>query len=740
MKSISIFTLLLLATISSFAQSITILAARNLGVGATVTIKGIVTNGGELGSIRYIQDCTAGIAAYGSTLNSVNRGDSIQITGVLKNYNQLLEIDPVSSFTVLSTGNTLPSPELVVPDSLIEAREGELVRINNATFTTTPGGTFSSNSSYNFTANGQTSVIYVRSNHPLIGSIIPMGPVALVGIVSQFSYTSATSGYQLLCRDTNDIITNNAIMINSLISETNISQDSITIQWTTNLPGTTALNYGGTPNLGTSISDTNATTSHQITLTGLTPSQLVYVRAFSVAGSDTAFANIRPFITQSASSGSVISYFNHPVDHSVSSGTDAIFLSNAIDDTLIAYINRAKTSIDFSIYNFDDSGISSIASALNAAYNRGVVVRVIFDGSANNAGIQNIVSGIKKIGSFQGADYTIMHNKFVVIDANHSDPNVPIVWTGSTNLTDGQINLDPNSVIIIQDKSLAITYTLEFNEMFGSETAIPDMANAKFGIFKTDNTPHKFIINGKAVECYFSPSDGTNDKLLNTIADAQHNINVATMLITRTDIAYAFQDAVNNNTVDLNILVNHENDCNTTVWSILSTLIGNDLQDDRDFAGIMHHKFMIVDEGTNSSPTLFVGTHNWSNAANNSNDENTLIFKDNQELANIYYQAFKYRFDICKYASIDESDVKNRMKCYPNPSDGLLQIDFNSQKSETIQIEIMDLSGRMIKNETRLAQVGNNTYSLQTNELSKGSYLLQMIANGTKYAQLIIIN
>jgi phosphatidylserine/phosphatidylglycerophosphate/cardiolipin synthase-like enzyme len=740
MKSISIFTLLLLATISSFAQSITILAARNLGVGATVTIKGIVTNGGELGSIRYIQDCTAGIAAYGSTLNSVNRGDSIQITGVLKNYNQLLEIDPVSSFTVLSTGNTLPSPELVVPDSLIEAREGELVRINNATFTTTPGGTFSSNSSYNFTANGQTSVIYVRSNHPLIGSIIPMGPVALVGIVSQFSYTSATSGYQLLCRDTNDIITNNAIMINSLISETNISQDSITIQWTTNLPGTTALNYGGTPNLGTSISDTNATTSHQITLTGLTPSQLVYVRAFSVAGSDTAFANIRPFITQSTSSGSVISYFNHPVDHSVSSGTDAIFLSNAIDDTLIAYINRAKTSIDFSIYNFDDSGISSIASALNAAYNRGVVVRVIFDGSANNAGIQNIVSGIKKIGSFQGADYTIMHNKFVVIDANHSDPNVPIVWTGSTNLTDGQINLDPNSVIIIQDKSLAITYTLEFNEMFGSETAIPDMANAKFGIFKTDNTPHKFIINGKAVECYFSPSDGTNDKLLNTIADAQHNINVATMLITRTDIAYAFQDAVNNNTVDLNILVNHENDCNTTVWSILSTLIGNDLQDDRDFAGIMHHKFMIVDEGTNSSPTLFVGTHNWSNAANNSNDENTLIFKDNQELANIYYQAFKYRFDICKYASIDESDVKNRMKCYPNPSDGLLQIDFNSQKSETIQIEIMDLSGRMIKNETRLAQVGNNTYSLQTNELSKGSYLLQMIANGTKYAQLIIIN
>ena len=57
-----------------------------------------------------------------------------------------------------------------------------------------------------------------------------------------------------------------------------------------------------------------------------------------------------------------------------------------------------------------------------------------------------------------------MHNKFVVFDANSSDPDKPIVWTGATNFTDGQINTDPNNVIIVQDQSLAKTFQLEFKE------------------------------------------------------------------------------------------------------------------------------------------------------------------------------------------------------------------------------------------------------------------------------------
>jgi phosphatidylserine/phosphatidylglycerophosphate/cardiolipin synthase-like enzyme len=737
-QKLLLFIMMLLASSYGYSQ-ISIAAARAQGAGATVTIKGIVTNGSELGSIRYLQDTTAGVAAYSSSLANVNRGDSVLLTGTLKDYNQLLEMDPVSSVTVLSTGNALPTPEVIVPDSLNENHEGELVRINGATFTTNPGGTFSSNTSYNFTANGQTSSIYVRSNHPLIGTIIPMGMVDIIGITSQYSYTSPTSGYQLLCRDTNDIIMNNSIAITSTLGVSNISQTGLTISWSTNVSGTSELMYGDTPTLGNTASASGSGTSHSVSITGLTASELTYVKAFSVDGTDTAFSNVKTTITQSASTGNVITYFNTPVDNSVSTGTDAVYLQNAIDDTLIAYINRAKSTIDFTMYNFTESGISSVSSALNAAYSRGVTVRMIFDGSAGNTGVQNVVAGVKKVGSPTSSNYGIMHNKFIVIDAYDTDPNVPLVWTGSTNLTDGQINTDPNSVVIVQDKSLAIAYTLEFNEMFGSTTAIPDMNNIKFGPDKMDNTPHKFIIGGKDVDCYFSPSDGTNDKILSVIDNADDNISIATMLITRSDIAYALQDAVNNNSVDLKVLVNNESGCSSTVWALLKSLIGNDLVEDNIGAGIMHHKFMIADEGTTSNPTLLVGSHNWSNAANNKNDENTLIFYDNAELTNVYYQFFKYRFDQ-NYVGIAETGFANKVALYPNPSQGQFTIELNTEHADNYQINIYDLSGKIVMTENQSANAGSNNLTINANELAKGTYVLQMInKEGKRFVNTLVI-
>ncbi len=739
MKQKLLILAMLFASFYGFSQTISIKAARTQGDGATVTIKGIVTNGDELGTIRYIQDTTGGLALYSTSLANVNRGDSLEVTGTLVNYKELIEMNPVSSFTILSSNNPLPTPEVIVPDSLNENRESELVEIKNALFTSNPGGTFSSNTSYNFIASGQTSSIYVRSNHPLIGTIIPSGKVNLIGLVSQYSNSSPTSGYQLLCRDTNDIINSSAISIVSSVEMDSISTTGFAIDWLTDNAGTTEIYYGSTPALGNHQSISTTNTHHHIRIGGATASELFYIQAFSVLGTDTAFAPIRTFITESNSSGNVIVYFNTPTDHSVSTGVNAITLPNAIDDTLIAYINRAQSSIDFTMYNFTENGISSVSTALNNAYARGVTVRVVFDGSAGNTGIQSLVSGIKKVSSPTGATYGIMHNKFIVIDAYDSNPNVPLVWTGSTNITKGQINTDANSVIIVQDKSLAIAYTLEFNEMFGSSTATPNYNNSRFGPNKSNNTPHKFIIGGKMVECYFSPSDGTNDKILSTIGQADNNIRIATMLITRSDIGYALQDAVNNRNVDLKVLVNNESGCSVTVWNILSSLIGNNLREDKLQSGIMHHKYMIVDEGTNSDPTLLVGSHNWSNAANNKNDENTLVFYNDETLANIYYQNFKYRFDH-NYVGIAENGFAQSISCYPNPSNGQFTVEMNVKNASGLTINIYDLSGRKVMSSIESAQAGNNIITINASSLSAGTYVMQMINDeGKRFVNTLII-
>lgn len=718
-------TLIALATTNLFGQAISIDSARSLPVGTVVTVKGVVTNGSELGVIRYLEDGTAGIAAYSSTLTAnVHRGDSITVTGTLKNYNQLLELDPVASLTVTSTGNTLPTPQVITPSQMDESYEGELVRINSLTFTTNPGGTFASNTSYNFTSGGQTGVIYVRSGHPLIGQVVPSGAVDVVGITSQFHYSSPTSGYQLLPRDTNDIIFTSGIMVTSKVGVTGISQTGFTIDWTTSANGTTELFYGSTPALGNHASSAGTTASHTYSFSSLTPAQLVYVRAFSVAGTDTAFAPITPFITQSSSTGNMKVYFNTPVDNSVSSGTNAIFLNQLIDDTLIAYINRAQSSIDFTMYNFNNTGLSNISAALNDAYSRGVTVRVIFDGTANNDGVQSLVSGIKKIGSPTSASYGIMHNKFIIFDAYATNQNVPIVWTGATNMTDGQVNLDANNVIIVQDKSLAIAYTLEFNEMFGSETAIPSLTESKFGPFKSDNTPHDFIIDGKTVKCYFSPTDGTNAKLIETIQSANTNISIATMLITRSDLDYALQAAINSG-VDTRIVVNAEGDCTPAVWANLKALLGNKLVDDATVPGIMHNKYMIVDEGTTSDPVLWTGSHNWSNAANNTNDENTLVIHD-ATIANIYYQNFKYKYSQLTQAINETNQNISSMKLYPNPASNVVNMEFESKANSNAEVIIYDVNGKIINTSNSTISVGNNKIQVNVASQPSGFYFVQI--------------
>ena len=70
MKAIkySLLGLLLNACIVVQAQTDILDARINYSVGQVVTVTGIVTSGADLGSVRYLQDATAGIALYlGST-------------------------------------------------------------------------------------------------------------------------------------------------------------------------------------------------------------------------------------------------------------------------------------------------------------------------------------------------------------------------------------------------------------------------------------------------------------------------------------------------------------------------------------------------------------------------------------------------------------------------------------------------------------------------------------------------
>jgi phosphatidylserine/phosphatidylglycerophosphate/cardiolipin synthase-like enzyme len=723
---------------SAFSQA-NIAEARTYAVGATLTVSGIVTNGSQLGTIRYIQDETAGIGIYDFDVTYFQPGDHVTVTGKMDNYNQLLEVAELTAHAVNSQGNPLPEPQLITVDEMAEEFEGEIVRINQVTFVNA-GGNFSGNTNYVITADGENGEVRINTASPLVGQLIPTAEVDLIGILSQFDYNNPNEGYQLLLRTADDIILGESIALTSPVSVAGLTQSGFSLSWETSLPGTTQMRYGYTPSLELGVYNGPAgnSTAHTLSFSGAEPSTLFYIKVFSVKGPDTAYSALRPVITQSASSGDIKVYFTNTVDNSVSAGTDAIYVSDAVDDTLINYIGRAKASIDIAIYNFGAVGVSNIAGALNAAYDRGVQIRLIVNGLTANQGLEGLNPNIRKIASpTAGTDPGIMHNKFVVFDAYSFNADDPLVWTGSTNWTNENVNTDANNVIILQDQSLAIAYTLEFNEMWGSSGPEPNQANSRFGFDKRDDTPHEFIIRGSAVNLYFSPSDGVNQKIIETINTADADIEVNTMLITRSDIGYAIRDKAQTG-VNTRVMVNSDGDCTETVVNTLTNALGANFRKYGE-SGTLHSKAMIVDQSApNSQPLVLTGSHNWSSSANDKNDENTLIIYD-AEIANIFYQEFMARYNAGTPLAIKEINLPEvPLSIYPNPASSDLAIELPAGSQGTAKVSIFNRLGQVVL-ERNIAIDGNETLKFNLNELPAGFYILNIQGEEFRSSEKLII-
>ncbi|MDX1284960.1 MAG: phospholipase D-like domain-containing protein, partial [Draconibacterium sp.] len=255
----------------------------------------------------------------------------------------------------------------------------------------------------------------------------------------------------------------------------------------------------------------------------------------------------------------------------------------------------------------------------------------------------------------------------------------------------------------------------------GSGTS-PNLSKSKFGAEKTDNTPHEFLIGGNRVECYFSPSDNTNQKIIDAIKTANNDLSVQTMLITRSDLAWAIKDIYDKG-VEVQVITNYDKDNSETVNDILSsTLPSGKFIFDGIANGILHHKLAIIDANmATSDPQVITGSHNWSNSANQRNDENTLIIH-NADIANQFFQQFAYRFaenggDLHVSAEIIEFDD---LKVYPNPASNSIYIN----SSEAIKrIQIYSSAGILCIDEFPLE---SNASELNIQNLQTGLYLLKV--------------
>tara|TARA_B100001250_G_scaffold68334_1_gene54782 strand:+ start:54 stop:2144 length:2091 start_codon:yes stop_codon:yes gene_type:complete len=693
-------------SIVSYSQDIA--TARLQGVGATVTVTGVITNGNELGPIRYIEDATAGLAIYEPTvMDSTIRGQEITVTGVLVDYNGLLEMQPVNTLSINSSGNTV-SPQVVTPLQIGEATEGELIQIDNVIFNN--GGALFTVGTHDFNSNGETGKIYIKAGSPLENSMIPMGVVTLIGISSQYTFSvPANDGYQILPRDSADIIQTGALLFTSAVTQSNITTTSFDLSWTTSDSSSSNCNYGISTALGTIINNGGNIMTHTISLTGLSPATFYHIECYSVNGTDTAFSSVGIYSTASNSSGFIRPYFNHSVDNSFSNGVDAQNITTYFNDTIKAYMDLAQNTLDICVYNASDA---TIATAINDAYNRGVSVRYIADDDVVNSMLSSLNPNIPVVyrdPSLPG----IMHNKFIVIDAN-STVNSWVMggscnWSNPSNLFN-----DYNNIIFIQDKAVAKAYTMEFEEMWAGN----------FGANKLDNTPHKFIVAGVDVEVYFSPSDQTTFQINNVIETVDYSFEFGLLSFTRDDLAQTIIDKNSAFGVSIRGIIEDENSTGSEFANLQSN--GVNMRSHSGVSNSFHHKYAIADANVaGSDPTILTGSHNWSNNAENNSDENTLIIHD-ATIANIYLQEFEKRWGELATTNTLNELIDINLSVFPNPSRGQITI---LSDIEVRQINVYSIEGKLISNRTEATFTINKA----------GVYFIKVITDEGSLIKKIII-
>jgi phosphatidylserine/phosphatidylglycerophosphate/cardiolipin synthase-like enzyme len=287
----------------------------------------------------------------------------------------------------------------------------------------------------------------------------------------------------------------------------------------------------------------------------------------------------------------------------------------------VGLIDRAQRSVDLAIYDFD---LANVADALARAQQRGARVRMVTDtDTVNNTKdpeVQAALATVRQAGIPIVADgrQDIMHHKFTVVDGEW-------VQTGSWNYTEGDTYRLNNNQWIARSPELAANYAAEFEKMFTLR---------KFGPGKAGGVPNpRITVGGARVETYFSPQDNVGERLVALVErEAQRSVLFMAFSFTLDPLGQAMLRRGPGGGVQGVFETTGSN----TAYSEFGRLkqAGLDVyQDGNPYA--MHHKVILVDERT-----VAFGSFNFSDNADNGNDENLVIVEE-PRLA----EAFKIEYE-----------------------------------------------------------------------------------------------
>jgi phosphatidylserine/phosphatidylglycerophosphate/cardiolipin synthase-like enzyme len=303
-------------------------------------------------------------------------------------------------------------------------------------------------------------------------------------------------------------------------------------------------------------------------------------------------------------------YFTNPTKNGKASQETPEILQG-----LLSGINSARDSIDIAIYELN---LEQVGEAILQASKRGVKVRMVTDSDSlqEDETLANLIQ--KNIEIVPDDHKALMHNKFMVVDGK-------FVWTGSWNFTFNDTYHNNNNAIYIQSDKLAKNYTVEFEEMF---------TNKKFGPNSPGNTDFPELqIGNSIVETCFAPEDHCSDHVINLIKGSQKSINFMAFSFTDNGIGSAMAKRAKAGVKVNGVFESRNVDEKSSEYAYLKKQ-GLDVHLDGN-RYYMHHKIIIIDDRI-----VIMGSYNFTDNADTSNDENILVIY-NSDIAAQYLEEFR---------------------------------------------------------------------------------------------------
>ena len=300
-------------------------------------------------------------------------------------------------------------------------------------------------------------------------------------------------------------------------------------------------------------------------------------------------------------------------------------LGHGIDQFVVPVLDHATLSIDATSL---DLNLPSVVNALARANQRGVKVRVVYDGENGNLELDNASTGDQTFDTIEtlkaskvslvnaGRTSGLMHDKIIIVDDK-------VLFTGSWNLSYNDTYRNNNNLLEITDPRLIANYQAKFDELF---------INHRFGAQAEVQVPYPTLaIDGALVENYFAPEDGVMSRIILDVQHASKSVHFMAYTYTDHNLARAMIDRMNAGVQVRGVIESRDSDQGAFGDLFCA---GVAVKTDGN-AYNMHHKVIILD-----GETVITGSFNFTRSADTINDENVLIIHS-AVVAAFYEQEFQ---------------------------------------------------------------------------------------------------